>query len=61
VAPRHADYRDAVDRLPADGRLALIGRAEPTPWDEELSPLMTAANVAVHEEAIASLLLADVR
>jgi uncharacterized protein (TIGR02679 family) len=57
----HADYRDAVDRLPAGGRLALTGRAEPTPWDEELSPVMTAANVAVHEEAIASLLLADLR
>ena len=57
----HADYRDAVERLPAGSRLALTGRAEPTPWDEELSPLMTAANVAVHEEAIASLLLADLR
>jgi uncharacterized protein (TIGR02679 family) len=57
----HADYRDAVERLPAGSRLALTGRAEPTPWDEELSPVMAAANVAVHEEAIASLLLADLR
>ena len=57
----HADYRDAVDRLPAGGRLALTGRPEPTPWDEELSAVMAAANVAVHEEAIASLLLADLR
>jgi hypothetical protein len=37
----------------------LTGRAETTPWDSELSPAMLAANVAVHEEAIVDLLLAD--
>ena len=37
----------------------LTGRAETTPWDSELSPAMRAANVAVHEEAIVDLLLAD--
>ena len=42
-----------------DGALTLTGRVEPTPWDQELSPAMAAANVAVHEEAIVDLLLAD--
>jgi uncharacterized protein (TIGR02679 family) len=55
------DYIDAVDRLPADSRLGLNGRAEATPWDEGLGAAMTAADVAVHEEAIVSLLLADLR
>jgi uncharacterized protein (TIGR02679 family) len=54
-----ADYYEAVERLPADRRLMLTGRAETTPWDSGLSPAMTAANVAVHEEAIVDLLLAD--
>jgi uncharacterized protein (TIGR02679 family) len=56
-----ADYCDAVERLPAGRRLALTGRAETTPWDPELGPAMTASNVAVHEEAIVDLLLADLR
>jgi uncharacterized protein (TIGR02679 family) len=55
------DYTDAVDRLPADSRLGLNGRAEATPWDERLCAAMTAADVAVHEEAIVGLLLADLR
>jgi uncharacterized protein (TIGR02679 family) len=54
-----ADYCEAVERLPADRRLMLTGRAETTPWDSGLSPAMMAANVAVHEEAIVDLLLAD--
>ena len=33
----HADYRDAVAACPP-AAAALTGRAEPTPWDEELSP-----------------------
>jgi hypothetical protein len=37
----------------------LTGRAEATLWDPGLNPAMTAANVAVHEEAIVDLLLAD--
>ena len=37
------------------------GRAEGTPWDECLCAAMTAADVAVHEEAIVDLLLADLR
>jgi len=54
-----ADYLEAVDRLPADSRLALTGPAEPTPWDEELGRTMAATDVAVHEEAIIDLLRAD--
>jgi uncharacterized protein (TIGR02679 family) len=54
-----ADYRDAVERLPAGRRLNLTGRSESTPWDTGLGPAMTAANVAVHEEAIVDLLLDD--
>jgi uncharacterized protein (TIGR02679 family) len=53
------DYVEAVDRLPADSRLGLSGRVEATPWDEGLCAAMTAADVAVHEEAIVDLLLAD--
>jgi uncharacterized protein (TIGR02679 family) len=53
------DYREAVERLPVGRRLTLTGRAETTPWDSGLSPAMTADNVAVHEEAIVDLLLAD--
>jgi uncharacterized protein (TIGR02679 family) len=54
-----ADYREAVEHLPTGRRLMLTGRAEATPWDFELRPAMTAVNVAVHEEAIVHLLLAD--
>ena len=41
--------------------LGLSGRAEATPWDEGLGQAMAAADVAVHEEAIIDLLLADLR
>ncbi|HEY2237264.1 MAG TPA: TIGR02679 family protein [Streptosporangiaceae bacterium] len=54
-----ADYAEAVGHLRADRRLGLTGRVEATPWDRELSPAMAAANVAVHEEAIVDLPLAD--
>jgi uncharacterized protein (TIGR02679 family) len=54
-----ADYCEAVECLPAARRLMLTGHAEATPWDSGLSPAMMAANVAVHEEAIVDLLLAD--
>lgn len=53
------DYHEAVERLPVGRRLMLSGRAETTPWDPGLSPAMMTANVAVHEEAIVDLLLAD--
>jgi uncharacterized protein (TIGR02679 family) len=53
------DYVEAVQRLPADSRLGLSGRVEATPWDEGLGDAMAAADVAVHEEAIVEVLLAD--
>jgi uncharacterized protein (TIGR02679 family) len=55
------DYIDAVDRLPADNRLALSGRNQLTPWDEGLSLAMTATDVAVHEEITVDVLLSDLR
>jgi uncharacterized protein (TIGR02679 family) len=58
---RHDDYLEATARLPADHLLALTGRAEPTPWDARLQTVMIATDVAVHEEAIVDLLLADLR
>ena len=57
----HDDYLEATARLPADHRLALTGRPETTPWDARLQPVMIATDVAVHEEAIVDLLLADLR
>ena len=55
------DYLEGIERLPAENRLGLSGRAEMTPWDERLSAAMMAADVAVHEEAIVDILLADLR
>jgi uncharacterized protein (TIGR02679 family) len=55
----HDDYLEATARLPADHRLALTGRPETTPWDDLLKSVMLATDVAVHEEAIVDLLLAD--
>ena len=55
------DYSDAMNRLPAGSRLALTGRTEATPWDEGLAAAMAAADIAVHEETIVGLLLADLR
>jgi uncharacterized protein (TIGR02679 family) len=57
----HHDYHEAVEHLPAERRLMLTGRTETTPWDPELASAMAEANVAVHEEAIVDLLLADLR
>jgi uncharacterized protein (TIGR02679 family) len=53
------DYVAAIRRLPADNRLGLTGRAQATPWDEGLHTAMTAADVAIHEEAVIDQLLAD--
>ena len=55
------DYLEGIERLPAGNRLGLSGRPEATPWDEGLRAAMTAADVAVHEEAIMDILLADLR
>ncbi|HZC70232.1 MAG TPA: TIGR02679 family protein [Jatrophihabitans sp.] len=54
-----SDYLAAIERLPVTNRLPLTGRAEATPWDDELKKAMTASDVAVHEEAVIDILLAD--
>lgn len=64
AAPRRGrlgrdDYLEAVDHLPPDRRLPLSDRWQPTPWDDELANVMAKINVAVHEEAIINVLLAD--
>jgi uncharacterized protein (TIGR02679 family) len=58
---RHGDYLEAVDRLPTANHLPLTGRLEPTPWDGELHRVMAATDIAVHEEAVIDLLIADTR
>ncbi len=55
------DYLEGLERLPAENRLRLSGRAEATPWDERLSAAMMASDVAVHEEAIVDILLGDLQ
>ena len=57
----HDDYLEATARLPTDHRLPLTGRPEMTRWDAHLKAVMIAADVAVHEEAIVDLLLADLK
>jgi len=51
------DYRAAVSADAA--RLPLSGAPVRTEWDPDLSRVMAATNVAVHEEALLPLLLAD--
>ncbi|HJQ01435.1 MAG TPA: TIGR02679 family protein [Jatrophihabitans sp.] len=51
------DYRTALTTDAA--RLPLSGEPVNTGWDPELSRLMAATNVAVHEEALLPFLLAD--
>jgi uncharacterized protein (TIGR02679 family) len=58
---RRDDYLEGIERLPAGNRLGLSGRPEATPWDEGLGAAMMAADIAVHEEAIMDILLADLR
>ncbi|WP_067862729.1 TIGR02679 family protein [Nocardia shimofusensis] len=53
------DYLDAVEL--GTPRLPLAGNAVPTPWDPELSAVMSRTNLAVHEEAVLDLLIADLR
>lgn len=53
------DYVDAVQHLSADAQLALSGAAAATPWDPNLAAAMDRHGVAVHEEALLPILLAD--
>ena len=56
---RVTDYLDAVAAQPASSRLTLTGRPESTPWDESLSSAMLRTSVAVHEESLIPILMAD--
>lgn len=53
------DYADAVECPPPDTRLALTGRPSATAWDEGLAGRMARTGVAVHEESLLPVLLAD--
>jgi uncharacterized protein (TIGR02679 family) len=51
------DYRAAV----RDDAVALAGRPQPTPWDPSLGPEMASTGRVVYEEAVADVLIADLR
>jgi uncharacterized protein (TIGR02679 family) len=53
------DYTAAVASLPAESRLGLDGGREATPWDDRLAATMARHGVAVHEESLLAVLLAD--
>ncbi len=53
------DYEDAVESLTAADRLPIAGIPGPTPWDPQLAVSMSRIGVAVHEEALVNVLLAD--
>jgi uncharacterized protein (TIGR02679 family) len=53
------DYRNALAGLPSPRRLPLSGPPIATPWDEDLGRAMHALGVAVHEESLLDVLLAD--
>lgn len=53
------DYLAAVEAAPSDARLALHGRTASTPWSEDLAHEMTRVGVAVHEETLLDVLVAD--
>lgn len=55
------DYLEAMAMLPSDARLDLVGTPIPTPWDEQLADVMARHRIAVHEEAILPILLADLQ
>jgi uncharacterized protein (TIGR02679 family) len=50
-----AEYERAV----SEGVLSLAGTPQPTPWDPDLSAMMTAHGRAVYEESVADRLIAD--
>jgi uncharacterized protein (TIGR02679 family) len=51
------DYRRAIST--GIGTVDLVGRPSISPWDEELTPAMEAAGVAIYEEQVLSDLLDD--
>jgi uncharacterized protein (TIGR02679 family) len=54
-----SDYLDGLDALGETAVLPLEGVPVATPWDADLAAVMTARGVAVHEEALLGVLLAD--
>lgn len=54
-----ADYEDAVAAASSADKLPLAGTPGPTPWDPQLAVNMSRIGVAVHEEALLNVLLAD--
>lgn len=55
------DYLDGVDLLGPAAVLPLQGPPVGTPWDPELAMAMASRGVAVHEESLLDVLLADLR
>ncbi|HTW16290.1 MAG TPA: TIGR02679 family protein [Nocardioides sp.] len=53
------DYEDAVASARSTETLPLAGSPVPTPWDRQLAAKMSRLGVAVHEEALLGVLLAD--
>ena len=53
------DYRQALALVGVDGALPLSGPVASTPWDPDLATEMNRALVAVHEEALLTVLLED--
>ncbi|WP_440219890.1 TIGR02679 family protein [Dietzia sp. MNB45] len=53
------DYEAAVAAASSADKLPLAGTPGPTPWDPQLAVTMSRTGVAVHEEALLDVLLAD--
>jgi len=53
------DYRAAIAQV--SEQIPLEGSPEVTPWDSALKSAMTGANVILHEEAVVSALIQDMR
>lgn len=53
------DYEEAVAAASSADKLPLAGTPGPTPWDPQLAVNMSRIGVAVHEEALLNVLLAD--
>lgn len=56
-----ADYLDALGAVPADAHLPLVGKPQPTLWDDALAVAMQTRGIAVHEETLIQTLLADLQ
>jgi uncharacterized protein (TIGR02679 family) len=52
-------YRDALTAARSTDKLPLAGTPGPTPWDPQLAETMSRSGIAIHEEALLDVLLAD--